>query len=102
MAVGHTSPRGLTLRRRKTGQWGAQPLREALETITAAAVLGGGQIIVVDAHNAGLITWYERQGFKPTGGDLRMYVKVATTRRYLRADTRNRRIPRGVPAIDLR
>jgi hypothetical protein len=49
-------------------QWGAQLLREALEKLVASVDLGGGQIIVVDADNPGLIAWYSRQGFKSTGG----------------------------------
>ena len=45
--------------------------------------LGDGQIIVVDADNAGLIVWYSPQGFKSTGGQkLRLYVKVATATKY--------------------
>jgi hypothetical protein len=68
----------------KDHQWGAQLLREALETIVASVDLGGGQIIVVDAGNPGLIDWYSRHGFKSTGGqDLRLYMKVATARKYL-------------------
>lgn len=65
-------------------QWGAQLLREALETIIASADAGGGQIIVVDADNAGLLNWYTRHGFRSTGADnSRLYMKVATARRYL-------------------
>jgi len=64
--------------------WGAQLLRDALEKIVASVDLGGGQIIVVDADNPGLIGWYSRHGFKSTGGqDLRLYMKVATARKYL-------------------
>ena len=37
--------------------WGAQLLREALQKIVASVALGGGQIIVVDADNPGLIGW---------------------------------------------
>ena len=73
-----------SLRGDKHHQWGAQLLREALERIVASVDLGGGQIIVVDADNPGLIGWYSRQGFKSTGGqDLRLYMKVATARKYL-------------------
>lgn len=65
-------------------QWGRQLLREALLTIIAAADLGGGQVIVVDPDNAGLIAWYAANGFLSTGGpDLRMYMKVATARVHL-------------------
>lgn len=65
-------------------QWGWQLLRAALETIVEAALLGGGQVIVVDADNSGLIDWYSRHGFISTGGDnLRLYMKVATAYKYL-------------------
>jgi hypothetical protein len=65
-------------------QWGRQLLREALLTIIAAADLGGGQVIVVDPDNAGLVAWYATNGFISTGGpDLRMYMKIATARAYL-------------------
>lgn len=65
-------------------QWGRQLLREALLTIMAAAELGGGQAIIVDPDNAGLVAWHAANGFVSTGGpDLRMYMKVATARRYL-------------------
>jgi len=73
-----------SLRGDKDHQWGGQLLREALEKIVASVDLGGGQIIVVDADNPGLIGWYSSQGFKSTGGqDLRLYMKVATARKYL-------------------
>jgi hypothetical protein len=68
-------------------RWGAQLLREALGTILAGAVAGGGQIIVVDADNAGLVGWYSHHGFKDTGSpDLRLYLKVATARKYLQSN----------------
>jgi ribosomal protein S18 acetylase RimI-like enzyme len=73
-----------SLRGHKGHRWGSQLLREALEKIVASVDVGGGQIIVVDADNPGLIAWYSRQGFKSTGGqDLRLYMKVATARKYL-------------------
>ena len=73
-----------SLRGDKDHEWGALLLREALERIVASVDLGGGQIMVVDADNPGLIAWYSTQGFKSTGGpDLRLYMKVATARRYL-------------------
>ena len=69
----------------KDQQWGAQLLRDALETIVAGADVGGGQVIVVDADNAGVVHWYTRHGFRSTGTDqLRLYMKVATARQYLR------------------
>lgn len=78
----------LALDRTKRGdhsnQWGSQLLRAALETIIRASEIGGGQIIVVDADNAGLLEWYGRHGFAATGrSNLRMYMKVATARKYL-------------------
>ena len=76
-----------SLRGDSTHKWGAQLLREALQTILAGVDDGGGQVIVVDADNAGLVDWYSRHGFKDTGGsDLRLYMKVATARKYLQAD----------------
>lgn len=73
-----------SLRGDKEHEWGAQLLREALETIVASVDLGGGQIIVVDADNPDLIGWYSRHGFRSTGGqDLRLYMKVSTARKYL-------------------
>lgn len=77
-----------SLRGDTENQWGRQLLRDALQTIVAAAGLGGGQIIVVDADNAGLVDWYARQGFRSTGGDaLRLYMKVTTARKYLNEQT---------------
>ncbi|ALV40584.1 hypothetical protein AU252_04875 [Pseudarthrobacter sulfonivorans] len=75
-----------SLRGDKVNQWGWQLLRVALETIMDAAELGGGQIIVVEADNPGLVGRYTRHGFIPTGGDnLRLHMKVATARAYLRS-----------------
>lgn len=40
---------------------------------------------MVDPDNAGLVAWYGTNGFLSTGGpDLRMCLKVATARAYLR------------------
>lgn len=73
-----------SMRGDKVNQWGWQLLRAALETILAASELGGGQIIVVDADNPGVVGWYARHGFVSTGGNnLRLYMKVATARKYL-------------------
>lgn len=73
-----------SMRGDKVNQWGWQLLRAALETILAASEIGGGQVIVVDADNPGLVHWYARHGFVSTGGDnLRLYMKVATARKYL-------------------
>ena len=62
-------------------QWGRQLLREALQTIADAAARAGGAVIVVDPDNDGLLGFYARNGFVATGGgDLRMFMKVATVR----------------------
>ncbi len=76
-----------SLRGDSVHKWGSLLLREALRTILASVDTGGGQIIVVDADNAGLVDWYARHGFKVTGGsDSRLYMKVATARKYLQPD----------------
>lgn len=76
-----------SMRGDKVNQWGWQLLRVALETIIDASELGGGQIIVVDAGSPGLVDWHARHGFVATGGDdLRLYMKVATARKYLEPD----------------
>ncbi|MEC5180513.1 hypothetical protein [Arthrobacter sp. CG_A4] len=73
-----------SMRGDQVNQWGWQLLRAALETIVEASELGGGQIIVVDAGNSGLVRWYTRHGYISTGGhNLRLYMKVATARKYL-------------------
>lgn len=73
-----------SLRGDKGSQWGWQLLRAALETIMDAADRAGGQVIVVDADNAGLVRWYGQHGFRHTGvDDLRLFMKVATARKYL-------------------
>ena len=75
----------VSLRRDKQARWGSQLLRDALERIVAGADAGGGQIIVVDADNEGLLGWYGRHGFRPTGAEnLRLFMKVATARQHLR------------------
>jgi len=73
-----------SLRGSKEHQWRSQLLRHALETILAGVEVGGGRVIVVDADNPGLVGWYSRHGFSPTGSQQRRrYIKVATARRYL-------------------
>jgi ribosomal protein S18 acetylase RimI-like enzyme len=75
----------VSLRRDREARWGSQLLRDALERIVASADAGGGQIIVVDADNEGLLGWYGRHGFRPTGAEnLRLFMKVATARQHLR------------------
>ena len=52
--------------------WGRQPLRDALGTIIRVADTDGGKVIVVDAANEELLSFYTRNGFKTNGieGDL--------------------------------
>jgi ribosomal protein S18 acetylase RimI-like enzyme len=73
------------LRADNGAQWGRQLLRDALETIVGVADAGGGKVIVVDADNPGLLGFYTRNGFKPTGveGDLSLYMKISTARKTL-------------------
>lgn len=69
-------------------QWGRHLLREALLTILTVAEAGGGKVIVVDADNPGLVGFYVRNGFTPTGtdGSLSVYLKVSTARKALSAE----------------
>jgi hypothetical protein len=70
------------LRVHKDAQWGRLLLRDALETIVRVADAGGGKVIIVDADNQGLLSFYLRNGFKSTdaAGDLTLYMKVSTAR----------------------
>ncbi|GAB3201001.1 GNAT family N-acetyltransferase [Nocardioides hungaricus] len=70
------------LRADREAQWGRQLLRDALETIVRVADAGGGKVIVVDADHPGLLGFYTRNGFKPSGieGDLALFMKVSTAR----------------------
>lgn len=79
------------LRADKDAQWGRQLLREALQTIVRVADVGGGEVIVVDADNPGLLDFYTRNGFKATGndGDLSLYMKVSTARRAFNSSARS-------------
>lgn len=73
-----------SLRGDPTNRWGWQLLRAALETIVAASNVGGGQVIVVDADNPGLVDWSIRHGFTPASREnLRLCMKVATASKYL-------------------
>jgi ribosomal protein S18 acetylase RimI-like enzyme len=73
------------LRADKNAQWGRQLLRHALETIVDVAEAGGGKVVIVDADNAGLLSFYRRNGFRSTGvdGDLSLYLKISTARKVL-------------------
>jgi GNAT superfamily N-acetyltransferase len=63
---------------------GPDLLRAAVLTAVDAARIGGGQLIVVDAGDAGLVRFYERWGFTRADGadQLRLYLKMSTARRY--------------------
>lgn len=75
-----------SLQRDRTMQWGTQLVLGALRRIVGAAEVGGGRVIVVDADNEGLVSWYRRHSFLPTrGSDLRLYMKVATARSQIEA-----------------
>lgn len=64
---------------------GPQLVLAAIAKVVDAAALGGGQVIVVDADNEGLIPFYERCGFIHTGvpGSVRLFMKVSTARKTL-------------------
>lgn len=61
---------------------GPQLVLAAIAKAVDAATIGGGQVIVVDADNEGLIRFYTECGFLPSGvaGSLRLYMKMATAR----------------------
>lgn len=66
------------------GDLGPLLLREALETIVAAADRVGGRVIVVDAMNPGLVPYHERYGFRRAReGGLRLVMKMSTARKHL-------------------
>lgn len=75
----------LDLRADSQSEWERQLLRNALETIVGVAQAGGGKVIVADADNEELMSFYMRNGFTPTGvdGDLSLYLKISTARRWL-------------------
>lgn len=61
---------------------GPQLVLAAIAKAVDAATIGGGQVIVVDADNQGLVRFYAECGFLPTGAEegLRLYMKMATAR----------------------
>ena len=63
---------------------GPDLLRAAVLKAVEAAGIGGGQVVVIDADNEGLVPYYERWGFIPAGGpgQLRLYMKISTARTY--------------------
>jgi len=63
---------------------GPDLLRAAVLKAVEASRIGGGQVIVVDADNEGLMPYYRRWGFIPAegAGQLRLYMKMSTARKY--------------------
>lgn len=76
-----------SLRQDKHAQWDRQLLRSAIETVLRACDVGGGKVIVVDAEDPSLLSFYLANGFRSTGveGDLTCYLKVSTARALLRS-----------------
>lgn len=67
--------------------WGQVLMRAALSQIVAISERGAGALIVIDADNERLISYYERYEFEPARRDakgrplgLRMVMKIATAR----------------------
>jgi hypothetical protein len=70
-----------SLQGNKEAKWGTQLLVAALRRIVEAANVSGGRVIVVDADNEGLLSFYSSHSFLPAKGHpLRLYMKVATAR----------------------
>ena len=68
----------------KVQMWGTQLLLGAFRQVLAASESGGGRLLVVDADNEALVPWYADHGFLPTGvNPLRLYMKIATVRKYV-------------------
>jgi hypothetical protein len=63
---------------------GPDLLRAAVLKAVEAARIGGGQVIVIDADNEGLVPYYRDWGFIPADGpgQLRLYMKMSTARTY--------------------
>jgi hypothetical protein len=68
---------------------GPDLLRAAVLKAVEASRVGGGQVIVVDAANGDLVTYYQRWGFTPAegAGQLRLYLKMSTARKYAETNT---------------
>lgn len=66
-------------------QMGPQLVLDAIAKAVEAARVGGGQVIVIDADNEGLLPFYKGCGFLSTGveGSLRLYMEMATAREIL-------------------
>lgn len=64
--------------------YGEQFLLDALGLAVAAAEIGGGRLIVVDALDDAAVSFYQRYGFRPVGKrERRLVMKVATAAKAL-------------------
>ena len=64
---------------------GGQLLLDALQRIMIAAERTGGRIVVADALDAVTAGFYRRFGFRDTGHNNRLYIKMVTVRQTLGA-----------------
>ncbi len=55
---------------------GGQLLIDALETVTAAANVAGGRLVVVDAIDERAHGFYARYGFTPIAGSMRLFARI--------------------------
>lgn len=74
----------LALSRELQGKgFGTFLLLDALETIAAAANLGGGRLAVVDAIDEVAFSFYQRFGLRPIGESERLYLRIDEIRESL-------------------
>lgn len=67
----------LAIARQLRGQgYGSELLLDALESAAAAANLGGGRLIVVDAIDDNAFAFYRHHGLTPIGGTRRLFVRI--------------------------
>ncbi len=55
---------------------GGQLLLDALETVAAAANVGGGRLVVVDAIDERAHRFYAHYGFTPIAGGMRLFARI--------------------------
>lgn len=56
--------------------YGSEVLLDALESAAAAANLGGGRLIVVDAIDDNAFAFYRHHGLTPFGGTTRLFIRI--------------------------
>lgn len=56
--------------------YGSELLLDALGSAAAAAGLGGGRLIVVDAIDDNAFAFYQHHGLTPIGGSRRLFVRI--------------------------